>query len=494
MKQHRPTFGIAAATAMLSFTIFFLPTVIPSARCQDTSTGDPVKKALQAEKDKTDLQKAIADNKKAIAQDQADTLKSELSISTDKLPQGTATLNDKVAIEGIIVAYRSASITADKLAQLIVTANASTDSSSHKSPNTAAQQPSSSTATVDASKCPGAVYVFFDPKVGTDIWAVTVLKQQLKTITSQGKSLLQPADRDFAAAAVGPAIDAAMTLLALFKTDTTVQGVTLTGDDLAFQALLADALQRVCNGVVIYQPAYYIGTIVEGDGSTTALLADLVSTRNSVAAAIASSQGQVDSDAKAIAAAQKELEQLKSTREDIQKQIATLEKQLAHPPPPPAKAKTLKQSIEKMKVDLADNEKAAAAANGTVAARKASTDAQSAFVVKAKAFVDSVDSLNAALGKADDSGYGLLNRLLRAESLATRAGANARFIAVRFVSLGANNITKKNFFSTSISFSGGNVAAYYLMDNVGVVLKAGTLYTYGKRVSLKHVNDKLPTD
>ena len=93
--------------------------------------------------------------------------------------------------------------------------------------------------------------------------------------------------------------------------------------------------------------------------------------------------------------------------------------------------------------------------------------------------------------KVDDSGMTLLNRMLRAESLATNINDTTRFVSVHFVAIGGNNITKKNFFSTSIAYSGGTVIDYLLTDNRGKVLRSGVRPVYGKKISEGNLNKTL---
>jgi len=198
------------------------------AFCQSTSP-DPVKQKLQDEKDKADLQKAIADDQKSIAESNAAKLKAEYSVSTDKLPQGNATLGDKVSIEGTILAYRAVKTAVPKIGA-IITGNPAT--------------------------CPSAFF-FFDTKQMNDIWGVRVLKEQFKLIQQQGAVLSQGPEAA-GIIPVGAAIDAGLSLLSLFKTDTNIQGVAVTGDDSALLAALAAELKTNCPSSSVIDPAHFI--------------------------------------------------------------------------------------------------------------------------------------------------------------------------------------------------------------------------------------------
>jgi len=142
----------------------------PVSASQDGSaTPDPVKQALQDEKDKADLRATIAKDNQSIAESNAAAAKATVgSISTDKLPQGNITADQKMAVEGTILAYRSAADSAVRIADSI--------------------------APVDNNKsrtCPSKI-TFYSAKEYNDVWAISTLTNQLDIVIKQAAPLSGP--------------------------------------------------------------------------------------------------------------------------------------------------------------------------------------------------------------------------------------------------------------------------------------------------------------
>lgn len=434
---------------------------VAPAFCQSASP-DPVKQKLQDEKDKADLQKAIADDQKSVAESNAAKLKAEYSISTDKLPQGNATLGDKVNIEGTILAYRAAQAAAPKIG-VIITGNSTT--------------------------CPSS-FLFFDSKQMNDIWGVRVLKEQFKLIQQQGAVLTQGPEAA-GIIPVGAAIEAGLTLLSLFKTDTNIQGVAVTGDDSALLAALAVELKTKCPNASVIDPVHFIPQ-VQPTTSTSVLggVAAITDLRNSINDK--STKAQADAKSK-----QKTLDDLKSKLDANAKQASDLKQKIEDLTKKLAAATTTAQQneIKKQLKDAQDalvknqNEKTDLQAKSDELSKD--IDKLTGYAGKATAFVSSVDALNTTLTKVDDSGMSLLNRMLRAESLLANLDDKSEYVSAHFLAMGGNNITKKNFFSTSISFSGGTVIDYIVTDSMGKTLKSGILPVYGKKISEGDLNKSL---
>lgn len=437
-----------------------------TAAVSQSNAPDPAMQTLQNAKDKADLQKAIADDQKAIAQDEADKLKSQYSISTDKLPQGTATLGDKVNIEATILAYRAAQGASSRIADILAPIV--------KDP---------------VRDCP-STFLFFDTKQMNDVWAASVLKEQLKLIQQQGTSLDKgpEAPRFFP---VGAAIDAGLSLLSLFKTDVNIQGVPITGDDIALQAAIASDLQSRCSGSSIIDPAHFVPQVQAGANTILAILSAVSDLRNSVNDKAAKAQADAKAAQKTLDDGKAKLDTNAKAAADISARIQQVSKQLQEAKTPSEKAKLSKQ-LDAAKAELSRNTEEQRQLQHNVDVANAAITKLTIYSTQATAFVSGVDALTTALAKVDDSGITLLNRMLRAESLATEITANSRLLSVHFVAIAGNNITKKNFFSTSIAYSGGIVIDYLMIDNHGKILKSGIVPVYGKKVSEGDLNKTLP--
>jgi hypothetical protein len=55
-------------------------------------------------------------------------------------------------------------------------------------------------------------------------------------------------------------------------------------------------------------------------------------------------------------------------------------------------------------------------------------------------------------------------------------------LMTKIVSIGGNNINKKNILWSTLSFSGGIVAEYLLNNKDGAIIQSGTVECYGGRI------------
>jgi hypothetical protein len=98
-----------------------------------------------------------------------------------------------------------------------------------------------------------------------------------------------------------------------------------------------------------------------------------------------------------------------------------------------------------------------------------------------KSAASRVSDLVSAVSKPDTNGASPLQTILRAEALQRNLGPSFLLIT-KIITVGGNNITKKNAFWSSLSFSGGIVAEYLLNNNEGAIAQSGTVECYGGRV------------
>ncbi len=444
-------------------------------------TTDPATQQLQSEKDRAQLLADIAKAKQQQAESDAATFKAQLgSINTANLPQGTIK-TDSVVIEANILAYLAARDSAKVI--------------------------------TDRIGCP-SVILFYSGKDLDALQALATLIKQTDQIGVDSIDLFKPVKLRQVAASVLPdptgtdlkdlyvfqpanvaqfvpaaafaTIDAALSVISLFKTDTEIKGVASPVDDLALQALVADQLKTTCKpSIKIIHPAYFSAPLESG------LLQKLQNLATSSANATLKAQ-DLDSFVrtplmKAIDAAKKrgdDLDKLKKQREALQKALeatkdpakrAQLEKELKDTDA--AMAAMTKQQADEMQVAGANSlEKLI----GVYLSNQLRVEDR---IASLKAFTAKLSDLNTALAKTDASGVTQLQILLKAESLAKAKGDTASVLVTKFVSLGGNNETKKNAFKSNLSFTGGSIAEFLLIDPSGVLQQSGVVECYGGRIA-----------
>lgn len=206
----------------------------PTAMAAD-STDPAVLAAQQAQ--------AIAEARKAAAEADLATAKARLGEVTQPLPTGAGTATN-LNIEGKLLAYRAADKAADQIAAAIRAA-------------LAAQTPPR--------------LVFLSVKEVANISLLQAFNQQASLLLEQVSQLEIPKDiprlcpkpgavfQPQVTFPPGVAIDAALTLLRLFKTDRTLVGEDVTLDDFAILALLVSKLGGI---EVVYPPSYFPDALV----------------------------------------------------------------------------------------------------------------------------------------------------------------------------------------------------------------------------------------
>jgi len=402
MKHSQLTLGILVAAAWLSLTS-------PTATGAD-STDPAVLAAQQAQ--------ALAEARKATAEADLAAAKARFGEVTQPLPTGAGTATN-LNIEGKILAYRAADKAADQIAAAIRTA-------------LAGQTPSR--------------IVFLSVKEVTNIALLQAFDQQATLLLDQVSQLQIPGGiprpcpeggaegpRALALAPPGVAIDAALTLLRLFKTDRTLVGEDVTLDDFAIVALLVGKL----NGIdIVYPPSYF------PDAFGSGVVAAVYDKFNKLA-------------------------QAQSTVANVQDRIAAK-----------------KQEIADRKTQ-AGKDKACAAMLDADAARLEE------FANKVSVFKEALSEVNTALTKtSDQSGMALIQSLVLAERLATRM-QGAFLLQVKPIAAGGTTHTSTNIFGTSFSFSGGAIVSYVLYRPDGIVATAGTVPVFAGLFKDEKLNDVL---
>ena len=401
MKHRQLTLGVLCAAASLSLAT-------PTATGAD-STDPAVLAAQQAQ--------ALAEAKKATAEADLAAAKARFGEVTQPLPTGAGTATN-LNIEGKILAYRAADKAADQIAAAIRTA-------------LAGQTPSR--------------IVFLSVKEVTNIALLQAFDQQASALLEQVSQLQIPGGipRPCPKGGVqlemmevtppGVAIDAALTLLRLFKTDRTLVGEDVTLDDFAIVALLAGKLSGID---IVYPPSYFPDAFGWKD------IPEVYDKFNKLA--------------------------------EAQITVANLPERIA----------AKKQEIADRKTQ-AGTDKACAAMLDADAARLEE------FANKVSVFKEALAQVNTALTKtSDQSGMALIQSLVLAERLATRM-QGAFLLQVKPIAAGGTTHTSTNIFGTTFSFSGGAIVSYVLYRPDGIVATAGTVPVFAGLFKDEKLNDAL---
>jgi hypothetical protein len=462
-----------------------------SATAQSQSTDADIQK-LQAQKDRAQLEADIAKAEKDKAEAEAAAFKARLgSLSTANLPQGKVTA-DNVVIEGNYLAYMAAN----------------------------------SAARVIAKKIPcGANIVFFNAKDLDGIQALDALKAQFPLISGGKAELVKPLELKRVSAAVlvvpygdlaklyvftdlqpalGPAagfaaVDAGLSLLSLFKTDTEYHGITVEKDDLALQALVAKQWRELCGSTAakVVHPSYSY-PLIETDPNKNPLIKDLTDLSKSLAEVSLMYQNLTDRVQTPLGKAVEGLRKLIADHRDTGLLISALEAKLKAATTPEEK-KRIQADLDSARIHLVELDENLRSqfdpaeilpAPGTAVYKddKLSKMLESYLTdqLRADVRVQALKMLQtrmsefiAALTKPDSNGITPLVAMLRAQALKKAKGDGANLLHVGFVTAGGNNIIKRNIFHSSLRFSGGVVAKYLLVDTDGYLAQSGVVACYG---------------
>jgi hypothetical protein len=249
------------------------------------------------------------------------------------------------------------------------------------------------------------------------------------------------ADVGFAPAIAFAAVDAAVSIGQLFKSDVTITGSSLTPDGQAAQLILAREVLETCKAAAVKPVVLNLANVVGIVADKSALIDRLGSVNNDLVSAVnASTSVQANSIAalqQTITDAQKKLtsfDDLEASKQKAQKALATAKV-----------AETLK-----LKKQIADLETQESALNQPQAAKDLA-DAKSKLT-KANAFVAQVAVLNAritvltaVLNKIDDAGIPFMVRLLHAERMKSLIGTDS-VLTLNVIKLGGNSIVKEKHF------------------------------------------------
>lgn len=466
------------------------------ARCLGQSTDSGTQR-LQSEKDRAQLEADIAKAEKDKAEAEAAAFKARLgSISTSNLPQGTVK-TDNVVIEGSYLAY----LAADSAARII------------------------------AKHIPcGSNMIFFSATDLNSIQALDALKAQIALISS-GKAKLveplqlkrasaavlpeptgdlkrlysfQPAQQpEFAPAAIFAGIDAGLSVLSLFKTDTEFHGVSVTADDLALQALVTKHWLEMCpkpsrgDKEKAISPGYSYPPI-ETDLANNELLKSVSTLSTDLSEVSIVSQNLMDKVQTPLAKAVDALRKLIGDYRDTSALIIALDVKL--------RAASSREVKKKIQADLDSAKNHLVELTETVRSQYDTTqklpppgrkpyseqelssflEAYLSDQVRADVRVQALKMLQSkmsdfsiALTKPDSNGTTPLVALLRAQALKKAKTESANIVNVKFITAGGNNIIKRSVFGSRLRFSGGVVAEYLLVDKSGYITGSGVVACYG---------------
>lgn len=463
--------------------------LICGARAQSTDSDT---QKLQAQKDRAQLEADIATAEKDKAEAEAAALKAKIGgITTANLPQGTVS-TDSVVIEGSYIAYMAAASAAKRIAEQI--------------------------------PC-GSHIVFFSATDLDGIRALDSLKAQVPLITNGKEQLTGALELKRVSAAVLPepmgdlrklysyppalqpeippaaifaGIDAGLSIVSLFKTDTQFHGVSVTGDDLALQSLVAQKWKAHCgekDGTAVH-PMYAYPSI-ETDPNQNDLIKQLQNLSKDLSEVSLLSQNLTDKVQTPLGKAVDGLRKAIADYHDTLAAISGLEARLKSAKP--EEKKKIQGDLDAARKHLIElTETIRSQYDPTVplpaAPRAPYEESQLRTFLEAylsdqlrtdirvqalKTLQSRMSDFLAALTKPDGNGATPLVGLLRAQALQKAVTSDRVIVNVKFVAAGGNNIIKKNVLYSTLRFSGGVVVEYLLADHAGFLTASGVVACYG---------------
>jgi len=483
-RSHLNVFTWTLMMTICAIILVYAQPVFPQSSSENSET-----KRLEDRKTKAQLERDIAQAEKDRAEAEAAALKARVgSITTPNLPQGTAKVDDKVVIEANYIAYMAARSAASRISNDIGCPKVLVFFSSKELD---AQQ---TLAAIQAQITLIESSVQSGPLLGPvklkRLRDVANVPQPLSTkvpVGSNGQALyelIEPPTQFFPQfvppAAIFAAVDAALSVIALFKTDVEFHGAAVSSDDLALQIMVAEQLKTICKDKPsIIHPAYFYAPMIPTDqsGSLLKRLTDLANQQ----ATLTIRSGELDQYVQTPLA--NSVESIKKQQTDAQKarQESEAIKQKLNGRLKPEEKKELEAALNKLQDRLAQTP------SDDVLSQALAEYQSDLIVVEArinhlKDVATKINELLTTLGKPDPTGTTPLQTLLRAESLSGKLGDDPWFLVVKFVSIGGNNITKKNVFTTKLSFSGGAVTEYMAINKFGLVQKANVVSCYGGHI------------
>jgi hypothetical protein len=501
MKAKR-TIEIAGVIFALAVGAWSQSTTASSSDLQNQITALQQQAAL--EKAKQD----IATAQQGQAEAEAAAFKARLgSIDTSNLPKGDVSVDGKVAIEANYLAYAAAESAADRIVALLGNSVCRQNLAFFTGKDQDAVQAylvfkQQLSAVRDSLKNKG----FLDPVLLERVPS-SVLPEpsgdmakiyKLKPLPQQGGGS-HNFDLTQSVAGIGPvaegtaAINAVIGLVSLFKVDTTFNGVTVPSDDVALQALVTASVSRKCGTTVrVFHPTFAYSTV--GDSDLLNTMQDLSQTADPFNQRVDSLNQFVG---KPLSDAATSLGKQRDRLAAIKSELASIAQQLKGHLTYAERAKLLKQQsddtqerqkiTDQIRSDAASGILDASGNLDDVIQKLLARYQDDLLLVQQRSFdlknaAARVTDLIARVSKADGSGVAPIQSILRAERMENGLKNDAYLLVTKIISVGGNNISKKNIFWSTISFSGGIVAEYLLNDSSGAVVASGTVECYGGRV------------
>ena len=293
-------------------------------------------------------------------------------------------------------------------------------------------------------------------------------------------------------------INAALGLISLFRVDTTFTGISVASDDVALQALLAHEIQRHCHRFnpqpQLFHPTFSYSTA--GSSDLIKQIQSLLDTSEVLKAQAAQLDQFVGTPlGNAITATAKTRDSIAALDADLNTVVA----ELGSKPFSSDRAKLIKQQTDDtaQRQTLVGQLRNDADACGFPNARTADVATLSAELIgryqadqvvaqgasaPIQTTASRISDLLSAVSKPGSDGTSPISAILRAERLQKGLTDQSYMLMTKIVSIGGNNINKRNFFWSTLSFSGGIVAEYLLNNKDGAMVQSGTVECYGGRV------------
>jgi hypothetical protein len=420
---------------------------------------------LKAEKDLLDVQNSSAQSTR---KDEIDKIKAQkdlidaASLKLSGAPEGTVTFDDKgaSAIENTIMAYEAFAAIAKPIADAIV------------------------------QNRPDGTFIIIGNGDRSALMALPVFESQADLLakrladvhnlqTNSALKFPEPGSEPSSAlaglATVGAFLNAATSLVALFRVDDTFVIKDETPDMRAIYSVIAKLVTE--NKGKVYYPDAMAPNLFD-DVSTSEVhkkLARVLAELDKLWATHFQRIADNDRATKALAAEEAKIEK----SEKAEKDIAALTAERARPATTAARKKEIDTLIAAKQKDILD-ESVLIEAQKTVASLRAYLEANKAYIALLDRVLKSGDEYITAMTKADagtTAPFAALVAADRLRSLYKKALPKTYAIEIGVVRLSGTRREHRNFFGTSVAFSGGVVASYRVFSpSTGELLASDTVH------------------
>ena len=487
-----------------------------------TPTPTEEEQRLQEEKRLLDLKKAIEENKKAIRDAQPKA--SEAAASA--LP-GNTTLDEGVKLESAMVSYKAMSEVANQIGREIKSTVATANNFAIYDAQVIerwrlhqALFPAFKGQTEDIRNHYVELLCAAGSGVSTYFRAThckdnTAANADFTAAHRAEASLMKPEAITGAIGAGATLIKSFIDIAALFRTETKIEGKSVTIDNSAFVAEVFRALQNHYNcvqepipvgcavqPVSLYYPGAFHPRIAESEtifriGQLFVFQTEAERIIKATTAAKPALVAQLNDLLAQKAAAEANLEKITTLKQEV----ANLNRALRYERVSSFRRKLWEEKTEAL-TELAklggetDLQAQVGVLTGAIAGKKAAINAIDVPVKELKDLNDRFQAFADQYLKVDASGSNILALFIKSEDIEEIMKGNSYWLELKSVSAGGNNRTRKNliwfFAGARLDHSGGIIAEYTLYNQQGAVVRSDKIAYYNGYVQPKSIkNGKL---